>query len=382
MLYYKKMKNPFIIYYQTNPNYTYIKEEGDEIFECIALPSMKYNCFYIMQKKDDDGNEMYPYTIEGLFKFRKDFIDWTNQLSEPLKFTIGRKQIQETIKIDYTRYFTHNDAVRLIFFEHFIGTRTSHGKDILDQVFQYEPITIVEERWFKNSNNGGLIYYDKSKSGDTIQSYGYDYKNFYLYHLSHFTKAPVKSGKEIFLTDLPNEKYMPFGFYKVKISCTDENFFKLFNLSKNDVYTNYSLDTALKYEKLGLFGVKVELIIDENPNAYIYNKEDIKPMSSLFSFYYDTLIELQNKYPKNLLIKHLKSSLWGQLSKYNKVSGPEEKFYNKVYTSDFHDDDTEFYIKAINKVYNSDEDYLTSIPKNKIYKYNFRFKPFLISYIS
>ena len=73
MLYYKKMKNPFIIYYQTNPNYTYIKEEGDEIFECIALPSMKYNCFYIMQKKDDDGNEMYPYTIEGLFKFRKDF---------------------------------------------------------------------------------------------------------------------------------------------------------------------------------------------------------------------------------------------------------------------------------------------------------------------
>ena len=103
-------------------------------------------------------------------------------------------------------------------------------------------------------------------------------------------------------------------------------------------------------------------------------------MSSLFSFYYDTLIELQNKYPKNLLIKHLKSSLWGQLSKYNKVSGPEEKFYNKVYTSDFNDDDTDYYIKAINKVYNSDEDFLTLIPQNKIYKYNFRFKPFLISY--
>ena len=55
---------------------------------CITIYEIQLFLYYA--KKDDDGNEMYPYTIEGLFKFRKDFIDWTNQLSEPLKFTIGR----------------------------------------------------------------------------------------------------------------------------------------------------------------------------------------------------------------------------------------------------------------------------------------------------
>jgi hypothetical protein len=43
-------------------------------------------------------------------------------------------------------------------------------------------------------------------------------------------------------------------------------------LSKYDVYTSLSLKFAMKHKKQ--FNIKIELINDDKPNAYIYDEKD------------------------------------------------------------------------------------------------------------
>jgi len=369
----------YIIYYQQDKKYRYIHQDGDDVIESDILPKFVYNCF----SKFDKG-DLYPNSDEGLYAFRTDFKQWVKELGTPIHLEIGsgRNKRKEQIIIDYTRYYTHTDAVRLIFFEHLIGTRTKHGKEVVQEMTEMDAIDIVEERWFRRCNNGGLFYFDETKQG-VQDSYGYDYKSHYPTLLSKFVKYPTKRGKEQRIEELPTDKNnnVQFGMYHCRINYTDTNFHKLFNLSKSDVYTNISLDTALKYQSLGLFGVEVKLICDDGEsNAYIYNSEDIGKGSTLFSFWYDTLIPLKAQYPNNLLIKNLLSSLWGRLSEYNKIYGLSSKFENKVYTTDFDDDDTDYYVSSVDSAVGLDDsEYLTLIPKDKIYKYNLRIKPFLTS---
>jgi hypothetical protein len=58
-------------------------------------------------------------------------------------------------------------------------------------------------------------------------------------------------------------------------------------------------------------------LVQQKNNAYIYNDEDLISGCSYFGHWYDSLINLKKKYPKNILVKHLLSSLWGHISEYN-----------------------------------------------------------------
>jgi hypothetical protein len=164
------------------------------------------------------------------------------------------------------------------------------------------------------------------------------------------------------------------GFYYVKIESTHPDFGKVFMISKDNVYTSYSLKFALKYKEK--FNINIELI-DMKNNAYVYDRKQHCTQSKLvFKRWSDKLNELKKLLPKNSLVKFLSSSLWGHLSRKRKYYLSEEQVDNlqadwvddakyKILSYDTKEDGTEFY-----KV----------IDNEKPYYHNFRLKPFITSY--
>ena len=65
------------------------------------------------------------------------------------------------------------------------------------------------------------------------------------------------NSKEKTLTKLPRSKKIKPGFYRVNISCHEENFKKIFAFSPKNTYTHTSLQHAIKHQKT--FNVKIDL---------------------------------------------------------------------------------------------------------------------------
>ena len=100
----------------------------------------------------------------------------------------------------------------------------------------------------------------------------------------------LPKGKEIFINELPNIAKIPFGFYRVKITCDNDDFRKIFSFSKEDTYLHNSLYIALKYKDE--FKVNIELIKDNEPNAYLYELQEetcLVTGESIFGNWYNTL---------------------------------------------------------------------------------------------
>ena len=117
----------------------------------------------------------------------------------------------------------------------------------------------------------------------------------------HFV-MPHKKGEEQFITELPVS--IGLGFYRVKITSEHKHATKLFAFSKTHTYTSISLNHALELQEE--FNFKIDLIVDDKPNAYIYPK-GIRA-SSVFGVWADRLMKIKMKFPRNKLIKHLLSS--------------------------------------------------------------------------
>jgi len=364
---------PIMLYYETKDGFKTVINKETIIQLIDKLPKFDYNCFYVQVG--------YEPSDEGLLKYQQDFFIAVDQLKEIVT--------RDGVPIDYCRYYSHNDAVLLLFFEKFIGTKTIYehwkgnkfirGRSDAD----IEPIDYLEAKWINRLNNGGLTYFDKTKADTTQECYGYDFKSFYPSMLGNYMKFPSKRGSEKTIDSIPldSKGKVQYGFYRAYIAYNDDEFHKLFALSKDNTYSNYSLDTALKYESLNLFGVQVHLLDEEN-NAYIYNEKDIIGGCTYFGYWYKTLYDFKQKYPKNCLIKHLLSSFWGHLCQYNKIYGDADKFPGTK-TDDFEDPTADFYtIKngISKKDGNQNKDYYIACPRDKIYKYGLaRIKPFLVS---
>jgi hypothetical protein len=139
------------------------------------------------------------------------------------------------------------------------------------------------------------------------------------------------------------------------------------------MYTNYSLGFALKHKKK--FDITIELIQDEKPNAYLY--DDVIAGSELFGKWYETLIQIKQKYPKNKLIKHIMSAMWGMLCSHNYIYKNEEQIEKEnlqigiTESADY---------EIIDYIDNGTKPYYKLVNKKHPYKYNIRVKPFLSSY--
>jgi hypothetical protein len=332
---------PYIIRYQAVDGKQICYFSDTKNIEVVGkLPSISKYRQYTLFKGYDASDD-------GLKLFANDFDIWV-------------KQLQDTnlpLNIYYEKYFHHSDAVMLTFKRLCSGLYENHT-----------PITRIENKYWSMCFNGGLMYCNPQE----CISFSYDKSSYYPRILadSNF-EIPICEGSDHHILELP--KILKCGIYRVKITCDDENFKKIFAFSKNSAYTHYSLRTALKYQKM--FNVDIKLIIDEEPNAYIY--DNVTTGDKIFKKWFDTLYKIKQRYPKNKLVKHLLSSLWGQLSYKNCFRQSLEQINdNQLDVSLAMDSD---YMITKHVVYEDREYYELQNNKNP-YKNNIRLKPFIVSY--
>jgi hypothetical protein len=161
----------------------------------------------------------------------------------------------------------------------------------------------------------------------TKKCWSYDFKNQYGLVMYSDNLIPTCEGKEHKLKKLPKRKNLEAGFYHVEISCDNDDFHKLFLFSKDHVYLKESLQFAMKHADE--YDVTIELIIDDEPNAYLYDKDDMVTLKSITKEWFENLTRLRKKLKDNRLLKHLISSVWGHLNAGNKIYKSWEEVQNE-----------------------------------------------------
>ena len=295
----------------------------------------------------------YEASDEGIKQYGKDFRAWCREM----RFT-------KNLSIDYKKFHSHLGAVKCVFMQYCRGKYEHHEK-----------IKKVENGYFQDCYNAGLQFCEPG----VFNSYGYDFSGFYPSLLidDNFL-IPAKKGKEKYLKKLKKRFKLKYGIYRVKITSDNKNFKKIFSFSPKHTYTHISLKHAMKYKKK--FDVNIELIVDDKPNAYIYRTKDLVKASEIFGEWYNRLIQLKKLYPKNKLVKHLMSSLWGTLTQYNMIYKSydelEKEGYDWGYTKECDYIVQDKYMSA----HSNDEENYKLLDSNNPFKYNIRLLPFLLSY--
>ena len=335
----------YLIYYHDKIDgiFRIWNSESNLITSNINIPfdTKRYHVF-----KGYDAND------EGLIKFVNDFKNWYNEI-----------RYNDILKIEYTKYYSHACVVENTF-------KRLTPKHLYES---HEQIKFEENEWFNACHCGGLTFCDAG----TYDCYGYDFKSQYPNILnSDDFKIPTKAGIPTFIKKLPKSKslIMGSGIYRVDIQCSDNNFKKIFAFSKSNTYVDIYLKFALKHQKQ--FDVKIELIIDDEPNAYLYDVDSIINTRPIFDNWFNKLNELKSKFPKNKLVKHLSSSLWGSLTMKKKLNKTPQQIIDEKLEIDFFD--AEYIIKA-HHIYEHKE-YYELQNKDNPYHYQMRIKPYLTAY--
>jgi len=274
------IKRPYIVYYENKDKGTArIYDPKLDVFKTIGILKddevynmNNYNKFHIIKGYETDDEE--------LKRFNKDFINSCQEL-----------KTNKIWSIEYDKYYNHASAVEFVF--------KMFSKSFLDE---QEPITYIEHEWFEKCHNGAIIYCDKP---GTYISHGYDFSSFYprTFSSENFI-IPIGVGKEYNIKELPKE-IIRFGIYRVKISSDKEDFKKVFSINKKNVYTSTSLQFAMEHKEK--FNINIELIKDDKPNCLLY--DEYTKGHHVFGRWFEKLFSIRKSYPKNILIKHLLSSL-------------------------------------------------------------------------
>ena len=336
-------------------SFFYFKKENGE---CRVLDVKNYifsNMSFTEQRELKFCYEVfqgYEASDDGIKAFGKDFRLWCSEL---------RFNKLKTLNIDYKTYYSHPGAVQCVF------KRLCKGK-----FEHHQRIIKIENTYFQKCFNGGLSYCTPG----IHECYGFDFSGFYPSLLADMElMIPNKPGKESTFTKLPQGKKLKPGFYRVKITCNVENFKKIFAFSRDDIYTHTSLQYAMKHKKE--FNVSINLIIDDQPNAYIYRTKDMEPCGGIFGKWHERLICLKKEFPKNKLIKHLTSSLWGHLTQYNKMNKTVEELDDGKY--DWGITDAREW-KIVKHTIYDDRAYYTVASTTDPFKYALRIMPFLLAH--
>ena len=143
---------------------------------------------------------------------------------------------------------------------------------------------------------------------------------------------------------------MDFGIYRVKIEYANEDFTNIFNFRGENHYTSSTLYHLNKIKDK--YGLKLTLLDDDefDYNAFTYNKKDLLLGKPLFNDWFKSLETIKEQYPKNRLVKHLMSSLWGTLCSYKKSYIFEDEIENLDIT--YIDDDEPSEYKIIKHIDN------------------------------
>ena len=327
--------------------------------EKLSKEINRYECF-----------KGYTADDEGLLKFVDDFHIWNEELKNYSYIDNYSKRVIE-LPIDWTKYYTNFDVVEMTFKRLSKNLKEKEGdRAIKNNYLLHDEIKLIESEWMSKTNNGGLMYCNKKGVQD---SYGYDFSSFYPTILaSKLLVIPTKEGKEYNLTEMPIE--FKTGFYRVLITSNCEHFKKLFAFSKHNIYSDVSLKFAMKCtnEKT------ISLIIDDKPNAYLYDDECLTTGNEIFSNWFNKLYKIKEKYPKNKLVKHLLSSLWGHLSKSNRIYKTHEAINEENISVSMTGVGKDY--KIIEYHMNDNGDYFELLNMKNPYVYNIRVKTFITAF--
>ena len=317
---------------ETNGYYIFVKM-ADEEYRIYNSQTSKYstvervpddkNRFEVFKGYDNEilkkAENKKPITNADYDKvlelYHDDFVIWIEELKH-----------NDILKIHYDKYKTHNYAVSATF------KRLCKGK-----YEHFDTITCKEVFWYRECYDAGQIWciptFDETKQKyvpiEKHNCHAYDFSLNYPNILgSKKFQIPLKEGTFCKLDKTP--KKFKYGIYKVRsIHCTVDSGdilelekTKDVSISATGYYTHYTLNYIKKhYSQYDIY-----LANDCDENALIYNKEDLVNGCDIFSEWLEKLMELRSIYPKNKLLKHLATSLWGQLTRFMRKYITDEEF--------------------------------------------------------
>jgi len=280
----------------------------------------------------------------------------SNYLTQYKKWVFSAK-LNKVQSIDFT--YGDVEASRMLFFK------------FINNYEQNEVINKIEYLWFEKCANNALMYMKEDDMETECTSY--DRKMCYGNILGSDIKIPTKPGSEFTLHQLPKKRDLMCGFYRVKISATNEDFNKCFTFSTNNVYVDLSLRFAMQHKKK--FNIKFELIMDNKPNAYLYNEDDVIPLNSMTSKWHEKVSALKSKYNGNQLIKFLASSTWGVIQQRNVRYCTYEDIQKRKLDVGQSESSTYHSIEMKKSI--EGKEYYKLVKTQHAYKYNLRLKPWV-----
>ena len=337
----------YIVYYKLKTgDFRVLHSDDDNIETYNKLPDIKRKFFMF---------KGYDVTDDGLRKYNKDFEQWTNEIKK-----------NSVYNIRYTYYFSHHIAVETVF------KKLSLGK--FESITE---VTKIEHQYMNLCNNGGLTYCETYEG----ECFGYDFNAYYPRVLSsNVFKIPITDGEECY-TDiykcLTKSIKLKYGFYYISITSTNPNAKKVFSFSKHDVYTHYSIEFAYKHRKQ--FNFEFAFYCEEEGfNCYVYEDENLVTGNEIFGNWFKQLADLRKLFPKNKLLKHLLSSIWGHLCKNKSIMRTYEQIQEEALDVG-HDEEAHYKIQ--DHIINDSNDYYVLYNNHEPYHYGLaRMKAFLTSY--
>jgi len=245
----------------------------------------------------------------------------------------------------------------------------------------HEPITREEFNFFEMCCNSSLQYLSPDAEGNIIESFGYDQNKFYCRVMGSNLLIPRNKGEEYKLKDLTDK--LRHGIYRVKITCENEEFRKIFSFSKDHTYLNITIDFARKHQDK--YDIDIQLIKDDKPNALLYKDRDMVPLNSITKEWYEYLMKLNSlKYENNdlkilqhnALFKFICSTAWGSLSEINTINKTEEEIEKE--NIDIGDENHMYDI--YDEVQGKNKHYFVLLNNWSPYKHNIRLKPWITAY--
>jgi hypothetical protein len=345
-----------IFYYKINSTFRYITDIDDEIKESEFLEYTKCKNYRL--------NEKYNACDEDLIKFKKDLINNNNEIKKNFFLNKDKK----AFNIDVFRYNTLNEAI-------YNNVIINSNQKIINEM---PDIKFMEFIMMQNLKTSGLMTLKHDIIGKINDNcFGYDYKKFY-YEIMKRIRIPITSPVYYEIDEIDFNK-LDFGIYRVKIICDNPLFLNIFNFNPKHHYTHNTLKVCYKFKDK--YGIKFKLLKpDDNFKYNFVHYDKTIELKNLFKGYFKIMDELLLKCKSNnFLIKNYVSTIWGVLSKYNKI-------YVK-------DDDAEKYdFEHINKIncnerydyylYEHSDNIMTLINSKKAYKNGglARIKSFLPEY--
>ena len=351
------MDYKIIYYYYDSKNIYYIEDNSNELKTLDKLNvNWKENKFHSFRMFEN-----YENTHTDLIRFKNDFNIWVNEIKS-VKLKVGRKN--KFYHLDYKKYFSHNDAVY-----YFFSSKLSKEKLEL-----FESVNEEEFYIFERCLNSGLICLNLDYKNIPTDCYGYDFSRYYT-NLLLDLKIPMCPGIKRKLDNLDFDN-LDFGIYRIKIEYTNKDFTNIFNFSSENHYTSSTIYYLNKIkDKYGLKLTLLDDYIDYDYNCYTYNKNDLILGKTLFNDWFKALETIRKEFPKNRLVKHLMSSLWGTLCSYKKIYISEDEIEN--YDISYIDDNEKSEYKILNHI----DDKFKIVKSINAYNYGLaRIKPFLTAF--